>query len=72
MVKGIVIKRLDTLHEMDYELAHVLIQEMRRRLARTPLAAAQVCTLRERPLKVAVLVKKSARRIVLNVSMRYP
>jgi len=52
--------------------ADVLMQEMRRRTAGTALAAAQVSTLRERLLKVAVWVKKSVRRIVLHFPVNYP
>ena len=52
--------------------ADVLMQEMRRRSAGTALAAAQVSTLRERLLKVAVWVKKSVRRIVLHFPVNYP
>jgi len=52
--------------------ADVLMQEMRRRSAGTALATAQVSTLRERLLKVAVWVKKSVRRIVLHFPVNYP
>jgi len=52
--------------------ADVLMQEMRRRMARTALAAAQVSTLRERLLKLAVWVEKSVRRIVLHFPVNYP
>lgn len=52
--------------------AYVFLQEMRRRLAGTALATAQVSTLRERLLKVAVWVKKSVRRIVLHFPVHYP
>lgn len=52
--------------------ADVLMQEMRRRSAGTALAAAQVSTLRERLLKVAVWIKKSVRRIVLHLPVHYP
>jgi hypothetical protein len=52
--------------------ADVLMQEMRVRTAGTALAAAQVSTLRERLLKVAAWVKKSARRIVLHFPVNYP
>jgi len=52
--------------------ADVLMQDMRRRSAGTVLAAAQVSTLRERLLKVAVWVKKSVRRIVLHFPVNYP
>jgi hypothetical protein len=52
--------------------ADVLMQEMRVRAAGTALAAAQVSTLRERLLKMAVWVKKSVRRIVLHFPVNYP
>jgi hypothetical protein len=52
--------------------ADVLMQEMRVRAAGTALATAQVSTLRERLLKVAVWVKKSVRRIVLHFPVNYP
>ncbi len=46
--------------------AYVLFQELRRRAARTARAAAQVTTLRERLIKLAVWVQRSVRRIVLH------
>jgi hypothetical protein len=52
--------------------ADVLMQEMRVRAAGTALEAAQVTTLRERLLKMAVWVRKSARRIVLHFPVHYP
>lgn len=52
--------------------ADVLMQEMRVRAAGTALARAQVATLRERLLKVAVWVRKSVRRIVLHFPVNYP
>ncbi len=52
--------------------ADVLMQEMRRRTAGTALAAAQVSTLRERLLKLAVWVERSVRRIVLHFPVNYP
>ncbi|MBN1569751.1 MAG: IS1380 family transposase [Acidobacteria bacterium] len=52
--------------------ADVLMHEMRVRMAGTALAAAQVSTLRERLLKIAVWVKKSVRRIVLHFPVNYP
>ena len=52
--------------------AYVLMQEMRRRAARTPFATAQVTTLRERLLKLAVWVERSVRRIVLHFPVNYP
>ena len=52
--------------------AYVLMQEMRRRAAGTDLATAQVTTLRERLLKMAVWVEKSVRRIVLHFPVNFP
>jgi hypothetical protein len=52
--------------------AYVLMQEMRRRAAGTHLATAQVSTLRERLLKLAVWVEKSVRRIVLHFPVNFP
>jgi len=50
--------------------AYILFQELRRRTART--AEAQVTTLRERFLKLAVWVERSARRIVLHLPQTFP
>jgi len=47
--------------------AYVLMQELRQRVARTALRSAQVQTLRERLLKLAVRVESSARRLVLHL-----
>ena len=47
--------------------AYVLFQELRLRAAGTCLANAQVTTLRERLLKLAVWLKRSTRRIVLHL-----
>jgi hypothetical protein len=52
--------------------AYVLMQEMRQRAAGTDLATAQVTTLRERLLKLAVWVEKSVRRIVLHFPASHP
>ena len=52
--------------------AYVLFQELRRRAAGTTCAEAQVTTLRERLLKLAVWVERSARRIVLHLPMAFP
>jgi hypothetical protein len=52
--------------------AYVLFQELRRRAAGTACAEAQVTTLRERLLKLAVWVERSARRIVLHLPMAFP
>jgi hypothetical protein len=50
--------------------AYILFQELRRRTATT--AAAQVTTLRERVVKLAVWVERSARRIVLHLPQTSP
>jgi hypothetical protein len=47
--------------------ASVLLQEMRRRAAGTGCAQAQVATLRDRLLKLAVWVEGSVRRLVLHL-----
>jgi len=52
--------------------AYVIMQEMRRRAAGTDLAKAQVSTLRERLLTLAVWVQRSVRRIVLHFPVNYP
>ena len=52
--------------------AYVLMQEIRRRAAGTELASAQVTTLRERLMKLAVWVQRSTRRIVLHFPLNYP
>ena len=52
--------------------AYVLFQELRRRAAGTACADAQVTTLRERLLKLAVWVERSARRIVLHLPADVP
>jgi hypothetical protein len=52
--------------------AYILFQELRRRAARTACAAAQVTTLRERLIKLAVWVQRSARRIVLHFPVSFP
>ncbi|HXJ78223.1 MAG TPA: IS1380 family transposase [Candidatus Methylomirabilis sp.] len=52
--------------------AYVLFQELRRRAAGTACADAQVTTLRERLLKLAVWVERSARRIVLHMPATFP
>jgi hypothetical protein len=52
--------------------AYVLFQELRRRAARTVCADAQVTTLRERLVKLAVWVQRSARRIVLHLPLSFP
>lgn len=52
--------------------AYVLLQELRRRAAGTVCAHAQVSTLRERLLKLAVWVERSVRRIVLHLPQAAP
>jgi len=52
--------------------AYILFQELRRRAAGTACAAAQVTTLRERLLKLAVWVERTVRRIVLHVPATFP
>lgn len=50
--------------------AYILFQELRRRTAAT--ADTQVTTLRERVVKLAVWVERSARRIVLHLPQTFP
>ena len=52
--------------------AYILFQEVRRCAARTVCADAQVTTLRERLIKLAVWVERSARRIVLHLPLSFP
>jgi len=52
--------------------AYVLFQELQRRAQGTACAGAQVTTLRERLLKVAVWVERSVRRIVLHLPTAFP
>jgi Transposase DDE domain group 1 len=52
--------------------AYILFQELRRRAATTACAHAQVTTLRERLVKLAVWVERSARRIVLHLPLHFP
>jgi hypothetical protein len=52
--------------------AYILFQDLRRRAAKTPCAEAQVTTLRERLLKIAVWVERSVRRIVLHFPLTFP
>ena len=47
--------------------AHVLYQQLRHEARRTEFARAQVCTLRDRLIKVATVVKESVRRILLEM-----
>jgi hypothetical protein len=50
--------------------AYILFQELRRRAATT--ADTQVTTLRERFVKLAVWVERSARRIILHLPLTFP
>ena len=52
--------------------AYILFQDLRRRAAHTTCATAQVTTLRERLLKIAVWVERSVRRIVLHFPLTFP
>ena len=52
--------------------AYILFQELRRRAAKTICADAQVTTLRERLIKLAVWVERSVRRIVLHLPTAFP
>jgi len=52
--------------------AYLLHCELRRELAGTPLAEAQVETLQRKLLKVAVLIVETARRIWLHYASSYP
>jgi hypothetical protein len=52
--------------------AYILFQELRRRAAGTTCADAQVTTLRERLLKLAVWVERSVRRVVLHMPVTFP
>jgi hypothetical protein len=52
--------------------AYVLFQELQRRAHGTVCADAQVLTLRERLIKLAVWVERSVRRIVLHLPMSFP
>jgi hypothetical protein len=52
--------------------AYILFQVLRRRARGTVCADAQVTTLRERLLKLAVWVQRSVRRIVLHLPTTFP
>lgn len=52
--------------------AYVLLQELRRHAQGTVCANAQVATLRERLLKLAVWVERSVRRVVLHLPRAAP
>ena len=51
---------------------YVLMQELRLSARRGDCARVQVSTLRERLLKLAVWVERSARRIVLHLPQSFP
>jgi len=52
--------------------AYILFQELRRRAGKTACADAQVTTLRERLIKLAAWVERSARRIVVHLPQTFP
>ena len=52
--------------------AYILFQELQRRAQGTACADAQVNTLRERMIKLAVWVERSVRRIVLHLPTSFP
>lgn len=52
--------------------AYVLMQEIRRRAARTSCSRAQVSTLRDRLLKIGARVVESVRRIVVHLPTSFP
>jgi hypothetical protein len=52
--------------------AYILFQDLRRRAAKTVCADAQVTTLREHLIKLAVWVERSVRRIVLHLPTSCP
>ncbi len=52
--------------------AYILFQELQRRAHGTACADAQVTTLRERLIKLAVWVERSVRRIVLHLPATFP
>ena len=52
--------------------AYILVQALRGAAAGTACATAQVTTLRERLLKIAVWVERSVRRIVLHFPVSFP
>ena len=52
--------------------AYLLFQELRRRARGTGCADAQVTTLRERLIKLAVWVQRTVRRIVLHLPTTFP
>src|SRR2546426_2412020 len=52
--------------------AYVLFQALQSLARATAVGSAQVCTLRERLVKIAVWVERSARRIVLHMPQAFP
>ena len=52
--------------------AYILFQTLQQQAQRTACAGAQVATLRERLIKLAVWITRSARRIVLHLPQRLP
>jgi len=52
--------------------AYILFQELQRRAQGTACADAQVTTLRERLIKLAVWIERSVRRIVLHLPATFP
>jgi hypothetical protein len=52
--------------------AYVLMQELRRHAANTSCARVQVCTLRDRLLKIGVQVVSSVRRILFRMPESFP
>ena len=52
--------------------AYVLLQELRQRAQGTECATAQITTLRERLLKLAVWIERSVRRLVLHLPRTAP
>ena len=52
--------------------AYVLMQELRLRAAGTACARAQVCTLRERLLKLGARVMVSVRRVLVHLPASFP
>jgi hypothetical protein len=52
--------------------AYLLMQEIRRLAAGTELQNAQVCTLRNRLLKLGAVVKRSFRRLVIHLPLSCP
>ena len=53
-------------------IAYVLYQQLRTRMRRTELTRAQVATLRNRLIKIAAVIKTSARRVLVSFPDSYP